>query len=231
MLSERVSVAPTILHEDSYYASAVRMLPSGRILEIGCANGRIGQVIQARRRDISLVGADIDAEMLDGAPSGVYEQLVEWDLNAGCPPVDGPFDGLLALDVLEHLVEPRTVLRGLTSLLRNGASVIVGVPNWLHYTNRLRILCGRWRYDPNGGLYDSTHLRFFSHRNLDQLVPGELQITQVVDFGWMPGGGRLIGKPAALRTYQVMYQGVQQPLVRRFPRLLAKSFVLELRAS
>jgi hypothetical protein len=109
--------------------------------------------------------------------------------------------------------------------------VIVGVPNWLHYTNRLRILCGRWRYDPNGGLYDSTHLRFFSHGNLDQLVPGELQVTQVVDFGWMPGGERLIGKPAALRTYQVLYQGVQQPLVRRFPRLLSKSLVLELRAS
>jgi len=224
----RTSIPPMILHDDSYYATAIRLLPAGRILELGSANGRIAQVLTARRDDIRLTGVDIDQHMLDATPPGLYEKLVAWDLNAGQPPVDGIFDGLLGLDVLEHLIDPRAVLAAMHSLLHPGSVAVIGVPNWLHYSNRLRILSGKWRYDPGGGLYDATHLRFYSLGNLDQLVPDSFRIMNINAFGWMPGGSRLRRRPVLLETYRVFYGNVQQPLVRAFPRVLSRSLLVRL---
>jgi SAM-dependent methyltransferase len=229
--TERTPTPPTILHDDSYYASAIRLLPAGRILELGSSNGRIAQVLSTRRHDIHLTGIDIDRQMLDATPMGLYEDLVAWDLNAGQPPVDGIFDGLLALDVLEHVIDPRAVLASMHSLLHPGSVVVIGVPNWLHYTNRLRILAGKWRYDPCGGLYDATHLRFYSLGNLDQLVPSGFRITDITAFGWMPGGSRLSRRPVLLETYRVFYGNVQRPLVRALPRLLSSSLLVQLRTT
>jgi SAM-dependent methyltransferase len=82
--------------------------------------------------------------------------------------VEGPFDVVLAGDVLEHLVDPRRVLADARSLLAPGGYVVASVPNVAHVDVRMALLCGRFAYRETG-LLDATHLRFFTHDTLLEL--------------------------------------------------------------
>jgi SAM-dependent methyltransferase len=66
---------------------------------------------------------------------------------------DGPFDLLLLMDVLEHVEDDVTFLRGLASLLEPGAPALVSVPAWpLLFTAHDRRLLHFRRYTPAGAL-------------------------------------------------------------------------------
>jgi hypothetical protein len=61
----------------------------------------------------------------------------------------------------EHLVDPWNALRKLRAYLKPGGIVLAGSPNVCHYSVLLTLLCGRWRYEVKG-IFDATHLRWFS---------------------------------------------------------------------
>ncbi len=74
---------------------------------------------------------------------------------------EGPFDTILCLDVLEHLVDPWRVVTQMHRCLRPGGVLIVSVPNVRHYRVSGGLLFrGRWHLE-NAGICDRTHLRFF----------------------------------------------------------------------
>lgn len=73
----------------------------------------------------------------------------------------GPFDTILALDVVEHLVDPWTLVARLHRLLRPGGSIVASIPNIRHYSALAPLLLrGRWDL-ADAGILDRTHLRFF----------------------------------------------------------------------
>jgi len=74
---------------------------------------------------------------------------------------EGPFDTILCLDVLEHLVDPWRVVAQMHRCLRPGGVLIVSVPNVRHYRVSGGLLFrGRWHLE-DAGICDRTHLRFF----------------------------------------------------------------------
>jgi len=77
---------------------------------------------------------------------------------------EGPFDLVLALDVLEHLRDPAGLLRELHAVCTPDAALISSVPNVGHWYPRLRFGLGRFDYDRRG-ILDATHLRFFTWRS------------------------------------------------------------------
>jgi len=66
---------------------------SGRVLEIGCGNGKYGRLLHDHVD--SYVGVDVDEEYLLAAMEGHAKN--EWYVNAFCPelPFNGPFDVVL----------------------------------------------------------------------------------------------------------------------------------------
>jgi 2-polyprenyl-3-methyl-5-hydroxy-6-metoxy-1,4-benzoquinol methylase len=89
--------------------------------------------------------------------------------------LDGPFDTVLCLDVLEHLVDPRSVLEELGGLAAPRAALQVSVPNARHYSLvRDLVLRGTFGYS-DWGHRDRTHLRWFTRRDIVGLVE---------DAGW-----------------------------------------------
>ena len=83
-----------------------------------------------------------------------------------------PFDAVLCLDVLEHLLDPWTVLEGLAGHLAPGGTAIVSIPNIRFHKALLPLLLwGDWAYEERGVL-DSTHLRFFTRKTAMELVRG-----------------------------------------------------------
>jgi len=68
-------------------------------------------------------------------------------------------------------------------LLATGGSVIVSLPNVLTASARLRLLAGIWRYE-DVGIFDRTHLRFFSVATARELVhDAGLRIVDELDVG------------------------------------------------
>jgi SAM-dependent methyltransferase len=81
--------------------------------------------------------------------------------------LDSEFDVVLALEVLEHLLDPIGAFSSATKLLRPGGIAIVSVPNAFNWRNRLRMLFGRLPASGvgppgvRGHTYDAPHIRFF----------------------------------------------------------------------
>ena len=86
-----------------------------------------------------------------------------------------PFDTILLYDVLEHLPEPWVVLRRLHDVAVPDARIHVSVPNARHWTLlRDLALRGSFGYG-DAGHRDRTHLRWFTKRDLVELLE---------DTGW-----------------------------------------------
>jgi SAM-dependent methyltransferase len=148
---------------------------AGLVLDIGCGRAPIAE----RLRDLGLeyVGIDVDADALEEVRSRGFEAH-RVDLTAGREELaegfqrivaDRPIAAALAIDVLEHLIEPAWVLSALRVLPAEPPwSLIVSVPNLTHFDVAAKLLIGRWDLT-EFGLLDDTHLRFFSERLFSDL--------------------------------------------------------------
>ncbi len=89
---------------------------------------------------------------------------------AGPPPPEAPFDCLIAADVLEHLADPWAVLRGVAAMLAPGATAVVSLPNVLFWGALARVVRGRSWPREDFGVFDRTHLRWFSTSDAVELL-------------------------------------------------------------
>ncbi len=137
-----------------------------RLLDVGAAEGLLSRPLAERGWRVTAIEAD-PAAARTGA--SVCERMLVADLNRDMPDLDGPFDVILCADVLEHLVDPATVLRRLNRHLAPQGLVVVSVPNVAHLWIRLLLLSGRFEYGDRG-ILDRTHLRFFTARSLRRLL-------------------------------------------------------------
>lgn len=144
------------------------------VLDIGCSNGSFGGALKESRACM-VTGIELDGEMAAEARE-VLDHVVVGDLNdAGLyDRLPGePFDAVVAADILEHLVDPWSVVRVLADKLTDGGVLIVSIPNVAHVSTFRALLAKKWPYRDRG-IHDRTHLRFFSLRNIEYLIPGDL---------------------------------------------------------
>jgi len=152
----------------SYFSGAradlVARLPadtSARILEIGCGTGATGALALARGRAGSYTGVELFESAAAEARSHLSEVIVgdverlefAWQPCA--------FDALIMSEVLEHLIEPWTVLKRLRPFVRPGATVLASSPNISHWRVIRELAHGRFRL-ADQGVFDRTHLRWFT---------------------------------------------------------------------
>ena len=74
------------------------------------------------------------------------------------------FDCIIAADVLEHLVDPWTVLAQLRARLVPGGVLVASIPNVGHWEVVRDLLEGRWQYTSDG-LLDRCAIDRPSHSN------------------------------------------------------------------
>jgi 2-polyprenyl-3-methyl-5-hydroxy-6-metoxy-1,4-benzoquinol methylase len=157
----------------SYFEQArpelVAQLPDrlGRVLDVGCGAGNVGRAIRARAD--RLVGIELVPEAAAQARE-VYDEVAEGAVEDVLPRLEGPFDTIIAYDVLEHLADPASVLRGLHGVAAPGALLHVSVPNARHWSLvRDLVLRGTFGYT-EWGHRDRTHLRWLTPRDLRALL-------------------------------------------------------------
>ncbi|MGH2956314.1 MAG: class I SAM-dependent methyltransferase [Solirubrobacterales bacterium] len=166
--------------DDGYYANErpdlVAMLPRplGQVLDVGCGAGTVGRQLRSEGA-ASLVGIEPDREAA-AAAGGVYDQIMATTVEEALNDLAGPFDTVLCYDVLEHLVDPWSVLRRLHAVAAPGGHLQVSVPNARHLSLAWDLFVrGTFGYTERGGHRDNTHLRWFTRRDL---------VTSVTDAGW-----------------------------------------------
>jgi len=171
------------------------LVPAGarRILDLGCSSGVLGAALK-RRQGAEVVGIELDPEYARDAETRL-DHVVCADVADGLARVDelGTFDCVIAADVLEHLVDPWDALRRAAALLEPGGSVVVSVPNVRSWETFLALLVrGRWPRRPSG-LFDATHLRWFTLADARELLEqAGLRVVEVRPNLWFEGRVRRV---------------------------------------
>lgn len=144
--------------------------PDARILDVGCGAGANGRALRERHPQAKLMGVEPNARAAELA-SAVYDDVFNGTTDAWfATKPNATFDALVLSDVLEHVVDPVGFLRSLTAYPGLAHAVwVVSVPNYGVWYNRVNTLFGRFRYGWSG-LYDRTHLRFFTKDSITQVL-------------------------------------------------------------
>ena len=151
--------------EESSHAVILRWLeqmPPARVLDLGCSGGLLASRVRALGHHVTAVDVEELPQVL-----GRVDRFIRADLDEGLPPEveeAGPFDVVLAADVLEHLRDPERLLQQIRGELANRGLLIASVPNFAHWYARTRTALGLFDYDQRGVL-DRGHLRFFTLRS------------------------------------------------------------------
>lgn len=164
-------------------------LSARRILDLGCSTGALGAAVKERQGAL-VVGVEANPEYAAAARARldrVVVSEVEMFLRESAPE-EAPFDCLLAADVLEHLVNPWEVLGQAVGLLETGATVVVSLPNVAEWWGLCRMLrTGRWPRDDEG-VFDRTHLQWFTLADaLDLVRSADLRVARVEPRFWQTG--------------------------------------------
>jgi len=152
----------------------------GRILEIGCGHGDITRDYIAPNC-ASVVATDIvDHFRREGASDNISFQL-EDALKLSFS--DESFDGVISIQVIEHVEDDVGFVRESLRVLRRGGTLFFTTPNRLRLSSIMRYLVGRplrfpHLYAHDAVLGDILHLREYSLIDMQRFV-AEFPISSV----------------------------------------------------
>jgi len=150
--------------KDSSHAVILHWLakmPPARVLDLGCSGGLLSE----RLRDLGHTVTGVDILELPSVRERV-DRFIRADLDKGLPAevqAEGPFDVVLAADVLEHVRCPEVVLEQCRDALAPHGVLVASVPNVGHWYARGRVALGLFDYDQRG-IFDRGHVRFFTRK-------------------------------------------------------------------
>ena len=150
------------------------MVPPGAmaILDVGCSSGELGASLRQSVVGRHVVGIEMNAQYCTLAANRLDEAICadvnnfDWAALAE----QQTFDCIIFADVLEHLTNPWQHLKSAAACLRRDGVIVVSLPNIRHITALYSIfLQGTFPRRPRG-LFDSTHLRWFTYRDAIALL-------------------------------------------------------------
>lgn len=179
----------TASHTNAYLLSPLlKMLgpPSGPVLDLGCGNGAMTK---------ELMRAGYDAYGVDASQTGIAEARQEFpnrffvhNFSTSELPIavrSIQFSSVISTEVIEHLYEPRALLRNAKAALGDGGTLIISTPYHGYLKNVVLAVTGK--LDAHfTALWDGGHIKFFSRKTLEALVAEQGYLT--LDFC---GAGRV----------------------------------------
>jgi SAM-dependent methyltransferase len=107
----------------------------GTLIDVGCGTGNLWKFVGAEFD--RYLGADV--VLYEGFPSA--GEFCQVDLDNGRVPLpDGAADVVASVETIEHVENPRALVREITRLARPGGLVIVTTPNQLSLLSKLSLV-------------------------------------------------------------------------------------------
>ncbi|MBV1774742.1 class I SAM-dependent methyltransferase [Burkholderiaceae bacterium DAT-1] len=157
--------------ENSLTRLAGRITPGARVLDVGTGSGGLAIWLAQQELNCTIDGLTHNPDELQlAAPH--YRAMFLADLDREHLPAElasQRYDYIVCADVLEHLYNPEHVLRILVGLLADQGKVLISLPNVAYAGVVCELLDGQFVYT-HEGLLDRTHLRFFTHQTLSNLL-------------------------------------------------------------
>lgn len=191
-----------------------RIEKNSRILEFGCANGRLTKYL-AEEMNCKVTVVEIEEEAgkdakpyaedaLLGEQAGDIESL-EW-----CRRLKGKaFDYIIFADVLEHLRDPERILKECKSFLSDTGSIIVSIPNIAYNSIIVGLLRDEFEYQEIG-LLDNTHIKFYTRNTFHRML-GRLNYNMTFESGTY----KKIGEDEFNINYQTLSPSLKSLLMER----------------
>ena len=117
-----VHAAPGV-HEYAVELVRAALPDGGRVLEVGAGCGALA--LRMRDAGLDVVPTDLD-------PPHDWIHRLDLDAPEWTDETRGPFDMVVCVETLEHVENPRQVLRSIRAMLRPGDRLLVSTPNVTH---------------------------------------------------------------------------------------------------
>jgi 2-polyprenyl-6-hydroxyphenyl methylase/3-demethylubiquinone-9 3-methyltransferase len=147
----------------------LRAISPRTVLDLGCGNGSFSAVLQSQGFEV--VGCDASESGIAFARQahpGI--EFFEHNVSESMPPLHaGPYDAVVSLEVVEHLMQPRQLVDGAHMALRPGGVLVISTPFHGYWKNLAIALLNRFdeHWHP---LRDFGHVKFFSRKTLTRLL-------------------------------------------------------------
>jgi 2-polyprenyl-3-methyl-5-hydroxy-6-metoxy-1,4-benzoquinol methylase len=146
-------------------AKIVRDLNRSPILDVGAAQGMLGELLQGSGLAIDAV--EPNPTWADAARPN-YRNVYAGTIESVSLPSE-PYRVIVCADVLEHVVDPVAVLKQLKLHASPDAAFIISLPNVAHAAVRTMLLFGFFPRMPRG-ILDRTHLHFFTRKTASDML-------------------------------------------------------------
>lgn len=144
------------------------------VVEVGCASGVLAKAYRTINPNARYIGIELSesaaqtaATRMDVVIIGNVEEPETLD-ELDDVLEDSSVDVLIFGDVLEHLIDPWSVLSQFKPFMSENGYCIACVPNVSHWTIVLDLIHSEWNYREKG-ILDKTHLRFFTKKTMIDL--------------------------------------------------------------
>ncbi len=175
----------------------------GRVLDFGSGVGVLTRRLLASRRFDTVSAADIMSVPSDLA--GKVE-WIEQDLNVPLQDHRDTFDVVVAAEVIEHLENPRFMIREIFRLLRPGGTAIVTTPNNESWRSLIALLV-RGHFMAFGETGYPAHITALLRKDMSRIFQEASFLAP--EFGFTNSGG-IPGKPVV--TWQRVSLGLLKGL-------------------
>ncbi len=141
---ELINKIPKYLLKYSVYGAIINDVPENSlILDAGCGDGRFAYLLKKLKK-CEVYGIDISENSLKIAEKNEVK-IAQCDLNIDKIPFNKKFDVILAIDVIEHLLNPVMALKQFKNSLKPNGKIIISTPNFARLGNRINMLFGKPR--------------------------------------------------------------------------------------
>jgi 2-polyprenyl-3-methyl-5-hydroxy-6-metoxy-1,4-benzoquinol methylase len=156
-------------YNDTIFTLLNELAPKN-VVEVGCMRGTLAKAYFEVNPNSIWHGIDIDEDNIEFAKDictdavvANVEHLTESDYARY-----QDSDTWIFGDVLEHLYNPWELLKKIRLNAKKDITIIACIPNSQHWNFQARVNSGMMQYE-NDGLFDRTHIRFFSRTTMVEL--------------------------------------------------------------
>jgi 2-polyprenyl-3-methyl-5-hydroxy-6-metoxy-1,4-benzoquinol methylase len=176
--------------EDSIYQSVLEKIREYNLLnnkisllDIGCGKGSFLKQVNEKALNKSLTGTDLydySSEL------GFNVSWIKQDLNKEPSQTFAKYDLITAIEVIEHLENPRKFVRDFTRLLSDDGHILITTPNLDSYTSLISFAL-RGYHSAFGPKSYPAHITAVSSRDL-LLIIKEQENLEIIEQYFIPNG-------------------------------------------